>query len=373
MSFDIDDLNQAARKTRSNLPATENIPVQISSYDLSNPDRHMAVGTRLDTGEEIKVYLLPDKDAAKRDFARAEIADFAAGPRDHKASTDIGGTILFERAYEGNKEPGIHASRWATVMSHTAEEARVLVGMVRALPPVNGQNGTKQAVEMLHNADAKMAVGYAQLQQSLMQVFAAQTPGVPGAYLRIEGTKKDGTPSVAAFKVSSTFTEDQNTGTITRDEPGVAFQKFADSSFGKALLSKLEQSPNQPVEVIPATTYSVGRDTVKQAGDSMASRFKVKDGDGYGFAESSLAVRQRKTNGSYYAAEAFPLRNDRLFYTVENIPTPNREGTPALIDTVENTTGEIEFDGADVGMNHGQSNELSGLDQAAQRQRRPGR
>ena len=72
---------------RGGKDSTLNIPVKVEGYDFSQADRPVVVGERLDTGDQVRVFLRPDRGAANREFARPEIKDFAAGPRLSKVLT----------------------------------------------------------------------------------------------------------------------------------------------------------------------------------------------------------------------------------------------------------------------------------------------
>ncbi len=355
-----------ASRRRGGFAPKENIPLQIDAYDKTNPSQHLAVGTRLDTGEQIKVFLLPDPKAGQRKYERAEIADYAKGPRDHKSSTDIGGVILFEKSQQ--VAPGVYSSEWGTVLSHTPVEAQVSTGLVRVDRPRGTEGNISQKVEVLHNNEARQVNSPAELKEFMLSAFSSQEPGVPGVYLRVDATNKDGQPETKAYKVGNTFTETITTGgkTVSRDTPEVSYQKFLDSPFGKTFMQLASTGELKNVEAIPVSTLYVGKDSIGKS--DMSKNYQVKGENSFGFAESTLAVRQRD-NGSFYATVAAPLRTDKVLYTPETAPTQGRAGEPAPVEALDDT--DPSFDGAALEADQAAEAELAPLEAAAQQPARP--
>lgn len=370
---------QAARGGRnSERQATENIPVRVDAYDTSNPDRPVVIGTRMDNNETISVFLRPDPKAAERKKPRPEVADFAADARKSKVSTDIGGVIRFDRAFELQNEPGVFSAAWAQALAHTADEAKVLVGMARALPPKEIAGQTRQAVEMMFPDSAERATNEQSLKSAVIRALASDTPGATGAYLVVEATNQEtGEVQPISFRVSSSVTRSEDGKSIDKDSPEVAYGKWAETPVGKVVLGELRAAGEANIQVIPMTRINVGLDTITNTAgtsQSLENKFKYKDGNGFGFAEASVAIRSRE-NGSVYVTEVLPLKNDRMFYSPENVPTPERPGVPAPVEEAgvdgPGDDDEMLFDAAEVnpGPEAPGQDALAQLDNAGRRSR----
>ena len=105
-----------------------NFPVCVTSYN-TNATPPSLNGVRMDTGEEVVVALRPANEVKginQGEFSRPEIKDFAM-PRKFQNSPGVtpGGAVMVTDAYQGTD--GTFHSRWINVLSHTEDEAEVLM------------------------------------------------------------------------------------------------------------------------------------------------------------------------------------------------------------------------------------------------------
>lgn len=380
--MDLKALNAARGNGRFTHQPTANIPVRVESYDTSNPDRHLCTGTRLDTGETAQFFLRPDPDADKRRKPRSEIKDFASNPRQHKSSTDVGGVIRFDRCFEMKDQPGVYSSAWAAVQSHTAEQAQVMVGLARVLPPREFDGKVRQTTEMVFPEGAIVARSPDQLKHAVVEALSRQVPGATGAFLNFDAVDGQGVVKPQVLRIPSTASRNEATGEMTKDAPEVSFDKWSNSALGKVVMEQMAQSADAKVSVIPMTRLPIGADTITttvDSGQTLDKKFKFKDGDGYGFAEASVAVRATLQNGEAcapFVTDAAPLRNDRVFYAPEAIPTPSKSAAPAPLETADIDTGmdqELELDGSEIGLapTPPSNDAMHQLDAASRRRPRP--
>lgn len=135
MTINTPDLPTEASVSLSEL---ENFVLVVSRYEVeASPPK--VIGIRADTGEEVEVSL---RDEA---YDGKSIEDLAKPLR--KQGVEAGGAILVETAQfnaaEGSQRPS-YTSRWITVLTHTAEEAGILMGHVH-LRLHAGSNGNPSA------------------------------------------------------------------------------------------------------------------------------------------------------------------------------------------------------------------------------------
>lgn len=352
--MDLNALN-SVRKQPSQRGATENIAVQVTGYDTTDADpaKHLVLGTRLDTGEDIKVFLRPDTDASGRKKPRPEVADFASDRA--KVATEIGGVIRFDRAYEVKDQSGTFNAYWGQSLSHFPGEANVLIGLTRVLPPKDFGDGMKrQATEIVFADHATIAHDVKSLKATVESALGAEVPGAQGAYLRVEAQGEKG-PEVLSFRVGSSAAKDAAGKVIGKASPVESYTAWSQGDTGKVVIDQIERTvaagKSVEIEVIPMTRLNVGADTLTTTIDKNATldeAFKYKDGTGHGFAPASIAIRTRE-NGSSYVTDVKPLSNNRVFFTVENIPTATRGGEPAPVENADlSSSEEMEFDAADV-------------------------
>lgn len=106
-------------------PRSETFPIHVIGYDTQSAV-HTVTGTRLDNGEQVSVHLRDIELKKNAKYQRPSIADFEA-PRQFKTDpgTVPGGVLMIEEAQK--VADGVYSSRWIRSLSHTPEEAEVMI------------------------------------------------------------------------------------------------------------------------------------------------------------------------------------------------------------------------------------------------------
>lgn len=106
-------------------PRSETFPIHVIGYDTKS-SVHTVTGTRLDNGEQVSVCLRDIELKPNSKYPRPSIADFEA-PRQFKTDpgTVPGGVLMVEDAQQ--IADGVYSSRWIRSLSHTPEEAEVMI------------------------------------------------------------------------------------------------------------------------------------------------------------------------------------------------------------------------------------------------------
>lgn len=128
----------------ANYTPMESFAIVVDEYDLESAN-HAVIGTRIDTGDQVRVTLnaLSDEEKAKFAKPRSEIKTLAA-PRKFKndPGTTVGGTLLIENA-RIDKEAKEYSARWIRSLSHEPGEGYVLTGRAYLSAPREGKNNSK--------------------------------------------------------------------------------------------------------------------------------------------------------------------------------------------------------------------------------------
>lgn len=256
--------------TRDPLPS---VAVKVSAF-IKEGDRDMVQGVRMDTQEEVKVYLRDDKNTK-----RPTIADFA-NQNHPQLSTKPGGVMLFDGCYKD--ADGNLSAKWPSCMNRTGEPANgiVLAGVMArlAVPKGNGNPyvtiANQSGASVVHSREEFAEAATKALAKKVNAGFA---PGNPGFILR--GVDADG----------DVFTVVRNNDPNTSPEEHVKkiMSEMDDAVFG--------YMGEQGVwEVIPTANIGSGKFARENERHMDPSDYLVGKGpngrDVYGFAPSNLVI-----------------------------------------------------------------------------------
>lgn len=133
-------------------PRSETFAIHVIGYDTKGAV-HSVIGTRLDTGEQVSVHLRDIELKKNAKYPRPSIADFEA-PRQYKTDpgTLPGGVLMIEDAQK--VADGVYNSRWIRSLSHTAEEAEVMIVTAHCTGLRRAPNGRAYAgITFLHDGN----------------------------------------------------------------------------------------------------------------------------------------------------------------------------------------------------------------------------
>ena len=350
--------------TKGKLPPTENFALQVSKYatDMATSEP-VIIGTRLDTGEELTVFLRPYRGAKPLKAPRAEVKDFVAQPgeitslmkqlpteelrkqvlKGQMAKTEPGGTIIVQRGFVDQKNGNVSAG-WLQSAAKYPEHAKVIPSvMLRVDPVVFRDQGPAQATATAINPAASQLVKSGDhLTGALIAAFGGNgnhVGGRNGALIRLT----DGTVNKAVELVLPRV-QDKETKEYSDMAPADAAARFLATAAGKQIAS-FAANPDLKVEVIPMAKLSLGAQT-KASYENSAGKLEAvnrnyrlvkEDQEETAFAESYLVLHSVK--GGQVFTQAEPLSNKPALYHARDIQTPNFGGNAVTLEVKDNPEG----------------------------------
>lgn len=296
----------AATATRAGSGNSEQIsfPFEVKSYDL---EHGVIKGVRLDTGDDVSVRMREDAFSSGREYKRPEVKDFASDPRKSKVATDVGGTLRADRCYQ---EPdGTWNAGWIAVMSHTKDEARILVGVASLENPAPFVRGGEDAIRarIMVSDSALLAEDRSSMSGAIAEILGEDTP-YNAAALRI--VDQDG--DADAIEVRAHWEKQEGAPSIKDGDKAAA--NFLATAVGAAIADVVENGAS--VEVIPMLVLTAGKSTFAnmkkgiESGRSHNEAYKM--GDGIGWQDSVIAIRSYESSGSLYFTEVAPVGRKHL-------------------------------------------------------------
>lgn len=301
-----DNLKQAGKSF--NKTPGPNVALVVESYNVEGTDplKHTVTGKAVHNGETMTISLRPDPGADKRSYKRAEVANWAA--RRDKAATDPGGVIVFEAVYPVQGAAGQFSSKWGNAVSHTPEEASVLIA--HASPVVT--RNEKFAMDILRVPAARAVSSKDELREAMIEAMSA------GIFCSALVRASDGN-EVRSWRVERY--EKNAQGKFESINAEKAADNFMASDAGKALSENI--GTDFVTEVIPGERIFAGKDTQakieKSGGRTHHERFH-KMGDAVGFTQTIIAVRKHPEGGTFFTF-FIPASTVPQIYTKEGIPS----------------------------------------------------
>lgn len=263
-----------------------NLLMKLESYELGGTlETNFAVGTRLDTGEPVKVRLYEIDQNPNSKYSRIEIANFA-DPR-HKHKVILGNFLVFEQAREDSQ--GVFSSRWCVPLDRdpNGTKAYVMLASLRHFEK-EAQDGTKTEswqVRALH-PKATTASSLEDLDASLIKILKPQQLGSkPQAFVRITDDS-DARFVIEVYPLREEFEEEDGRKYLRAvQDPAVSLENFKKTSADKyKMISDLILDPEIKVEVIGCSILYPGSatkekldDTQKKAKRHLIEGFYVKN------------------------------------------------------------------------------------------------
>lgn len=319
------DKLKAARQQTSSLPPTSTFPVHVTGYDLKSQP-NLLIGQRLDTGEQVKVFMRPDPYAEQRSKQRAEIADFAAPPFDavkreaNKSATELGGVIRVDRAFL-DKNTGFWNAGWMKPLSHTPSEAQIKVVQARINKPAKNEASGREffSVDMLETNKARSVSSAKELNDALTAGFAVATGGSPLVAIRVKDSDGE------HFEhIQLTAMVKPEGGYAYPAPPEASAERFLKTETGTALLEVAGQE-GVTIEVIPGSRTFPGKDTlanlIKNEKLAEVDKFYRISETENGFTESVIAIRQYPNGGGAYLTDCTPTSGKPVLATLAALDT----------------------------------------------------
>lgn len=170
-----------------------NLLVKITGYELGGTiETNYVLGTRVDTGEEVKVRLREIEQNNKSGYSRIEINQFG-NKRDQKKVLPEN-FMVFEQARE--EANGVFEARWAVPLDRTPKNTSAFVMLASLRHGVSEKDGNKNEwfqIKMLYNIPPLVVKTIEDLESGLAKFLTPKFPGSnPQAIIRItddEGEK----------------------------------------------------------------------------------------------------------------------------------------------------------------------------------------
>lgn len=323
------------------------LAIQVVKYNLDG-DRPTVVGTRLDTGEEVTVFLRDYTQGGE--FKRPEIADLAGDSRKNRVATDIGGILRVDNAYRTND--GSWSARWLSPLSHTPDEATVAIGLARVGDIRLNKNKEDYLIaSVVLTQSATLVESEAALQETVVNVLGE---GANSVAIRL--IAEDGVEVVTV----RTAIRKPNSREWENLQPADAWNAFAASEVGKVVTEALKTGLK--AEVMSILNLSPGLNTMggikkdAEAGRAPSAPYKMGEnqfGPITGYKEAIITVRQRE-NGDLYFTDITPVSRDAAPQSLEDAvaavktaaytPAP---AVPSADDAVFDAAGLDDIPGAE--------------------------
>lgn len=254
------------KKTYDNL----NLPVKIKSYELGGTlETNYIIGTRVDNGEEVKVYLhaIEQKESSK--YKRTEIDEFA-DPSKRKSHVKPDCIVVFEGAI---KNPdNTFKARWCVVLDREPNGTKVMV------IPANLRMGEKKdqagtvisrwfQARILNPTKPMFVESQEQFDQLLLKYLEPKFKGsIPQLNVRV----KDNNGDVVVFEINPLRIDENDNGrTIKRSASALDslnHLKTNDTEKYNILINLIE-NPDVTIEFIPGAIIYPGSATKEKMED----------------------------------------------------------------------------------------------------------
>lgn len=253
------------------LMKTENIPVKLLEF-IDNDTGIQ--GIRLDTKEEVKVYLrdIDSKDQAPAQGAkkRPEFADFVKG----KNKVEPGKAVfVIESSYKDKNDPNVYHGRWIKLVSKDPEETKVSIVMASLLFFQKENNETIFSKTVFPQL-TKVVHDESELRAALVANLVPKAPGSnPFSVIKLidNTTSEVETVEVYSVKVDR---EDDIPGKKTGDAE-LSYENFINKSPHSKLVLEFMNDPEITIEVLPGAIIYPGNMTKEQIVKSHPNSKKI--------------------------------------------------------------------------------------------------
>lgn len=358
------DFTAFERTKRTGKPP-QNITIKVIEFNTDGADatKHFVRGLNSMTGEEMKISLRVDPDAAERTKPRPEMLDFAgvSGPHKSKVSVKKDGTMRFDNVWPVDRMPGLHTASWGNTISREPGHAIGVTAFARinrpVLPDTEKSIKARASIDVLavdKDDRTRVSSTVVKSKDALMEALSAaidspgKKTGNSAALVRFVATV-DGVTKTGDLFVPPMSEEVKGQTETYRPLPAAErWQKLLMLDGTGARARMLEtivadpESHNAVVEVIPATRLPIIGDSLIALVDKdrlskvdRAYRVEVEGVKFNGFALSEVGFRGsdpeglQKSQMLYYThcerrGSEFPL------FQPNNVPSANFEGVPEI-------------------------------------------
>ena len=308
------------------LPPQTYMALSVASYDK---EKNRVVGTNLETGEEVTVFLRPMTDAytASLKKSRPEVAQV-------EKNVKVGGILRADRVYF-DKKAGVYSAAWLTSLKASAdfkgkgdETYHVLPAALArtAVRPVKGEENKFTGVLEVAFAERAMKIdSVASLEKMLEKGFQTFLDSKTRGSIAIRVF--DGT-DVEAFEARPKLLPATKEINYSHPAPAAESTKaFLEGPLGKSLCEFIAANPKFTVEVLRVEQIPIVGDTATSLNDKPAMRSQLQkvysmSENETGFTPSVVCYAQR-TDGSRYYLSAVPTSAKPLLKALSRIETAN--------------------------------------------------
>lgn len=240
-----------------------NLLVKISGYELGGTiETNYVLGTRVDTGENVKVRLYEIEQSKNSGYSRIEIAQFGH-KRDAKRVSEEN-FMVFEQARE--EVEGVFAARWAVPLDRTPKNTSAFVMLASLRHGVIEKDGQKNEwfqIKMLYNIPPLVVNSVEELENGLAKFLKPKFPGSnPQAIIRItddEGEKM----TIDVLPLREEIVEDDGyTFKRVVEDPLRSVANFKETKADRyKMVAELISEPDVKIEIIGAASLYPGTAT----------------------------------------------------------------------------------------------------------------
>lgn len=350
--------------TGKKLLVSETIPVIVKGYILppsgvaETPENSRLLGVRWDTGEKIEVALRRLEHGDRPKLAQFHDDSDSSTP----VTTEIGGTVMVERAYAdpslkplNDKMPvTVYNGRWINRVCQNKDQGWAVRCLARVNEPRlidanNPASGKMQTITLMCNEDAVQISSIDQLDRAVLDALDTELrnqkpdwfkrPGAVNAIVRLSNANESNIIELSAgfhTPAGAEFSEPKPRSLVQQD--------LASSNFWNAkreLLAKALQSPQYKIEVVPCSTIFVGRKTLQKSLQTEKSSIKGMSRtelDGKEtklFTDTVIGLRRSPKSGQPQALFVSPITNSQI---------ATLTGTPSTkeLEDFEKQTGQSQ-------------------------------
>ena len=339
-------------------PPAVNFALLVTGYGQDEKQRDIVKGMRLDTGEDVSVFLRPYQGVTKA--ARSEVKDFVAAdgelsavmkalPTEEmrrqvlkgiKSKTEPGGTVIVQSAYPADKN-GLVNAKWLVAAAKFADHCKVAPNVMARIDSrpekVNVEDWTP-TVTVISPRKSQRVNSEDELKVALKAAYEGldSVKGQPVALVRLSDA--GGNPKVVEdrlfTKLNPAHLADPSQPKVLKDTPEAAVERFF--AVHGPRLARFIGDPDITLEVIPGSRINMGpqakaseaarKDGIE--GVNKSYRLVDKATDKTGFTPSYLVLHNVGEGQVFVQAQ--PLSNKPPLYVSNDVPTPFYKGEPTL-------------------------------------------
>ena len=290
---------KAKQKEMTAYKPSQNLPVQVVSYDIKGEEHAIIGNYSNDKGEmeEVRILLAEDPKKGERKNARAEIAD-KANPK-HKAYVAEGGWIMIQGAYETPASGDVKTlqSRWIETISNAPQKGfgGRRMATINLLEKTDKRT-TPKAIVTAYNTSGSVKVDSLESMKAALLAFLKPEHDMitPCATVRLS-QNGNGLAVVAFAQKAKAHPDDEYATLITAES---SYEHFINGQQYKDLVVPHIKDNSIQFEVVPGKRFTMPADSASKYFDAQGKIVKGTD-DKNSLAEAISDIYSEKNEDNY--------------------------------------------------------------------------